>query len=340
MSASTELEMRPFERADLPAVRELYRKVWSENRDERYDAMRFTDTLDGLCPGVVAMDGRVCAGFYMVWPMPLTDGRRVVSGGQSIDTMTSPDHQGRGIFTRLAAACYRLCAESGMEVLFGAPNAASYPGFMRRLSWDHPCDIVTCGLPLSLAGAVPFGRVADRALSLLGRGSLGAGYEVEEREPAQEELSALLSEAGTPRSAWSVARSPEWYRFRYQAAGGSDYLWICLRRGGSIRGLSILGFPRAAGGRLRRANLSELIAMDENERRMLSRATADAARRRGRNLLVALTTRRETAATLRKSGFFRLRRAPLIARTLGPSCFEANPFAPSWDLFGADFDYL
>ena len=44
-----------------------------------------------------------------------------------MDTMTHPDYQGQGVFTKLAKACYDITAIDGYRVLYGFPNPYSYP---------------------------------------------------------------------------------------------------------------------------------------------------------------------------------------------------------------------
>jgi hypothetical protein len=57
-------------------------------------------------------------------------------GAQSGDTMTDPDHQKRGLFTRLAKKTYSFCEEEGINFVFGFPNENSLPGFQRKLNWE------------------------------------------------------------------------------------------------------------------------------------------------------------------------------------------------------------
>ncbi len=162
------IEIRPFVAADFPAVRALYRKVWhGEERDERYDRMRFVGGIDGSTIASVAMDGARCAGFFMLWPMTLTDGSRAVAAGQAMDVMTDPDFQGQGIFPRLAKATCDTAAQQGLQVLFGAPNTLIFPGYIKRLSWAVPCKITTYIRPLSLSGAIPLGTALTPAARLL-----------------------------------------------------------------------------------------------------------------------------------------------------------------------------
>jgi hypothetical protein len=56
--------------------------------------------------------------------------------------MTHPNHQGKGLFTKLAKLTYDLAKEEGIEFIFGFPNKNSYPGFIKKLNWVHYNDIV------------------------------------------------------------------------------------------------------------------------------------------------------------------------------------------------------
>ena len=126
---------------DLDRIRTLYAAIRGSCRPEAFDRWRYFGSPEGTCPAVVALDGETVAGFYTLWPARVRLGQEVVLAGQSMDTMTHPDYQGRGIFIRLAKACYDLAASRGYELLYGFPNPASYPGFVRRLDWNHTGDI-------------------------------------------------------------------------------------------------------------------------------------------------------------------------------------------------------
>ncbi len=335
------IEIRPFAAADFPTVRALYRKVWhGEIRDERYDRMRFVGGINGSTIASVAMDGARCVGFFMLWPMTLTDGSRAVAAGQAMDVMTDPGCQGRGIFPRLAKATCDTAAQKRLQVLFGVPNALIFPGYIKRLSWAVPCKITTYVRPLSLSGVVPLGAALTPAVRLLPLAG-EAGVETREEAPAGEALAAFLAAIPVERGIWRVRRTAQWYAFRYQAAGKFDYRWVSIYREGALAGLAIWGMPLASDGRLVRANLVELVGLDAAARRAAAAGAVRAARAAGAHVIAAATTSKPLAAPLRSNGFFRYRSGPLIARTLGPESFDANPFdAGSWGLFGADFDFV
>lgn len=54
---------------------------------------------------------------------------------QSGDTMTAPDHRGKGLFIILAKKAYKLAAAHNIRFIFGFPNENSFPGFKNKLNW-------------------------------------------------------------------------------------------------------------------------------------------------------------------------------------------------------------
>jgi hypothetical protein len=75
------------------------------------------------------------AGYYGVFPCIIKTKDARLVGAQSGDTMTHPDHQGKGLFTGLAKKTYELSKELQIKFVFGFPNQNSYPGFIKKLNW-------------------------------------------------------------------------------------------------------------------------------------------------------------------------------------------------------------
>lgn len=86
-------------------------------------------------------EGGEPAGFYGVFPCMVSYNDRSYLCAQSGHTMTHRDHQGKGLFTALAQRTYDLCRELGIHLVFGFPNRNSYPGFVRKLHWEHVNDL-------------------------------------------------------------------------------------------------------------------------------------------------------------------------------------------------------
>ena len=93
------------------------------------------------------------AGQYLVLPIMFKVLEQTVLGTLSLNTLTSPKYQGKGLFTKMAKATYEDCANENAYFAIGFPNPQSYPGFVRRLNFEHLNDI-----PL-LIKPIRYGRI-------------------------------------------------------------------------------------------------------------------------------------------------------------------------------------
>lgn len=134
----TDLRIERFTPAHLEALAQLHAAVYGQAPDrERLRRKYDTRSLGNEVIGHLAFDGDRPVAYYGVLPVTLVDGGRELLTAQSGDTMTDPEYQGRGLFSRLGAATYDLARAEGIAFVFGFPNANSYPGFVKRLGWSH-----------------------------------------------------------------------------------------------------------------------------------------------------------------------------------------------------------
>ncbi len=329
---------------DMDSIRALYAEVWGYNRPRSFDHWRWFTSPDGKCPIALAMDGDRAAGFYTVWPAKLRLGSEVVLGGQSMDTMTHPDYQGQGMFVKLAQACYDLAAARGFEVLYGFPNPLSYPGFVRRLNWDHSGDIHHWIRPLRLSRhpRVPaaLGPLADAAAALLPRGRT-QGVEIAVGKPEPTALQGLLGQWCAERDVCRIDRNTAWLDWRYAPDAEHDYEWVCAHRAGTLVAAGAWGMQNAAWATVAegRAHLVELLGGDRRGLQAVVAAIIGRAAKRSALLLETMCNVAPVAAVLRRAGFLRHRRAPFIvrgltARTLGGNIHNHG----AWRIMGGDVD--
>ena len=86
--------------------------------------------------GILAKDeNNEVAAYYGVFPALLEYNSQDIIVAQSGDTMTAPNHQKKGLFTKLAKEANILSEELGIRMIFGFPNENSYPGFKNKLGW-------------------------------------------------------------------------------------------------------------------------------------------------------------------------------------------------------------
>lgn len=88
------------------------------------------------------------AGQYLVIPLKFGILKEIVLGSLSLNTLTSPKFQGRGLFTKMAKATYEDCAKNNAFFTIGFPNPQSYPGFVKNLNFEHLGDIPLLVKPL------------------------------------------------------------------------------------------------------------------------------------------------------------------------------------------------
>jgi GNAT superfamily N-acetyltransferase len=330
--------------ADLGRIRDLYFAVRGDNRPAEYDRWRFTSAPDGFCPTALAVDGDRVVGLYTLWPVRLKLGNEIVLGGQSMDSMSHPDYLGQGVFTKLAMACYEIAQSRGFKVLYGFPNPLSYPGFIRRLNWDHTGDITHWVRPLKLSlhpklGG-PLGAVADIASRLLPKGNVG-GFTIRTNRPDDSLVQALLDNWCQEADLCLINRTPDWFHWRYSKAAENDYRWVCAYQGDTLSALAIWGQQNKAWGEGQdhRAHLVELLGISTNAVRAALAATITEAASTGAMVIETVSNVKVVTDTLRRANFFRHRQAPLIVRSLTTQPLDVNIHNHSaWRFMGGDLD--
>lgn len=338
MSGSSQQGVRykSYEATDFAAVRDLFKLVWGANRSVEYDAKHWNETLIGLCPAIVGIWEEQIVGFYMVWPIPLSDGQQQILGGQPIDSMVHPKFQGKGMLRELACRCYELCNERTIGVMFGAPNRAAYSGNVGALNWCHVRNIFDLARPLAtLPRRRP--RWAEHEGRWTHDNGAAASLAAAAHKNFPSELAALWEEVAPIRRSWQVRQTRAWMDYRYRSVPDAEYYTLALPGDGGHRAAAICGL-RKVGSRTK-ATLAEVIAGDENSRHEIVAAVASWAKFRGAQVLFAKSTLTNPGDRLYRQGFVPFRRTPLISRTLTAKCFAANAFSSSaWVLFGGAFD--
>lgn len=77
------------------------------------------------------------AAHYAIMPRIYTIGGIEYPAALSINTATHPNHQGKGLFTKLAQATYDRAAAAGIQFVVGAANGNSVGGFTRKLGFAN-----------------------------------------------------------------------------------------------------------------------------------------------------------------------------------------------------------
>ncbi|HQW87109.1 MAG TPA: GNAT family N-acetyltransferase [Flavobacteriales bacterium] len=163
---SAPYELRPLDLSDagLAPVTDLLRTVFPEAGHFTPEVLRwqYVHNPDGAAVGFNAWAGGTLAAHYVTIPL-----RAVVHGVEepgllSLNTATHPQHQGKGLFTRLAEATYAAGAAQGRGFVVGVANANSTPGFTRKLGFQlvAPLDARIGAGPLPWRADAPAPRFA------------------------------------------------------------------------------------------------------------------------------------------------------------------------------------
>jgi len=88
------------------------------------------------------------AGQYLVIPVKFTVNGHIHIGTLSLNTLTKPKFQGKGLFTKMALATYTDCTVHNINFTVGFPNPQSYPGFVKKLGFKHIGDVPLLVKPL------------------------------------------------------------------------------------------------------------------------------------------------------------------------------------------------
>lgn len=329
---------RPATADDHGAVRTLFADVFGYQRKAAHDRWLSFDGPDGPIIATVAEDAGSIVGYYALLPTALRLGKEVVAGAQSLDTMTHPDYRGQGMFTRLAIATFDLAADRGVKALYGFPNAASYPGFVRKLNWDHVRDIPRWTRVLSPSRLTsmprPLARVADRFSRALTPAASERG--IAEGMPTEESLEELLERlhGGSPKGSCSVDRSVSWMKWRFSQDSGRAYRWIHTT--GQAEGFAVAVWGIREDGH---GVLSDVLGFTQDAIDIVVRHAVHQALEAGVPALHSVTNRPMIVKALRRAKFVPRKPLPLITRSMTHENLDGNIHDPeSWLVSAADID--
>src|SRR5262245_55378697 len=187
---------------------------------------------------IVAESGGAIIGFraLMRWRFRTRD--RTVEAVRPVDTVTHPDHRGKGVFTMLTRSALDSLRDE-VDLVFNTPNQNSLPGYL-KMGWQ-------------VVGQVPIWvRVCQPVRFAMGklRGDGGTHQHPQERPridapTASEALvdgeanAALIDRSEAPVSGFWTPRSVEFLRWRYGDAPLLGYHAVRAERAGELTGLAL-----------------------------------------------------------------------------------------------------
>jgi len=138
MTTPNELEYKLVTPENLGRFTEIVDVCFGLKVDEDYFKWKYFGNPVGGTVAFEARDGEKVAAFYGVIPEIYLINGEQVKIYQSMDTMTHPDYQRRGLFVKLANMTYdRVIQNEGRLELVGIPGSNSYHGLVNKLKWTN-----------------------------------------------------------------------------------------------------------------------------------------------------------------------------------------------------------
>ena len=248
------------------------------------------------------------AGQYLVIPTNYQINGIAISGSLSLNTLTHPDHRGKGLFTKMANATYVDCAKNDNYFTTGFPNPMSYPGFVKKLDFTHLGDI-----PLLVKPLKPF----KIAMSYFKKGKEKHGDEIDfksaehkknirefdfNNEEDKQKYNSFWNKVKTNYPI-STNKDFDFLKWRYCDHPTKKYKVFCSFNGSDISGLIIMRAEYVWGFN---AGIIMDVMLLDFEDKVLLRFASKSFRKMNLDFIVALHSNIREHNTLKKSGFFNI----------------------------------
>ena len=146
--------VRAYKKGDENGLFELTKAVHPEKMYDREKWMRwwrwmYTENPAGSSRIWVAdHDGKI-VGQYPLILVNMKIEKRVTIASQNIDLMTHPDYRHQGMFSTLEKKALREAEKEGINITYGFPNEAAYPGHLKS-GWFDVCPLQIIFKPFNL----------------------------------------------------------------------------------------------------------------------------------------------------------------------------------------------
>ena len=128
-----------LEKASLDDYVLLFKEAYLGNSklDASYLDWLYKQNPHGVVIGFDAFFGNDLVGHYAISPQRYRFGSKSFIGALSLNTATHPNHQGKGLFIKLAKATYIKAKSSGIQFIVGVANSQSIYGFIKKLDFKN-----------------------------------------------------------------------------------------------------------------------------------------------------------------------------------------------------------
>lgn len=200
------------------------------------------------------------ASVYATFPVQVLVDGKAYTAVQSVDTLTDEAFRGLGLFKRTARSVYERCAQEGVSFVYGFPNGNSAHGFFHRLGWQCLDPVPFLVRPLRLGYLVrrlglwahPLARWLDLPIP-------HARSARARRRGREVEIAPIASFGPAFDTLWEafsrgirvcVRRDHRYLNWRLVQKPHHDYMTLCAREGGELRGFVSFRVVDKHGGRI------------------------------------------------------------------------------------------
>jgi len=131
------MTIRPATAEDLPQMLALAKQSLGElsgMRTEAYWRWKHEQNPFGKSPVLLAFEGELLIGLRAFMPWRFRYEGKTMQAYRAVDTATHPEHQGKGIFSKLTMAMIDQVKQGEPAIIFNTPNGKSMPGYL-KMGW-------------------------------------------------------------------------------------------------------------------------------------------------------------------------------------------------------------
>ena len=120
--------------SDVPEIVALLRTSLSNNHTAENFIWKHYDNPFGKSYGLLAWDKQKIVGVRMFMFWEFRKANKILRAIRPVDTITHPEHRGKGIFKKLTLQGLEDC-RGDYDFVFNTPNTKSFPGYI-KMGWD------------------------------------------------------------------------------------------------------------------------------------------------------------------------------------------------------------
>lgn len=247
-AVAADLSIRAYRDADEAEVLDLIRGSLgggpAGERPPEYFRWKHLKNPFGRSFMIVAESGGEIIGFRALMRWRFVVGDRTIEAVRPVDTVTHPEHRGRGVFSKLTRTALDTLSDE-VDLVFNTPNPNSLPGYV-KMGWR-------------IVGQVPVRVHVRRPGRFVGwkfrRGRASSDAPGAERPSVDaptadvafrddRSVESLIARAEVPGAGYATPRSIGFLRWRYGEAPLLGYHAVTLEAGGELSGMCVFRLRR------------------------------------------------------------------------------------------------